>query len=271
MAKGKAILLGLVLLLVVLFGGVFTAKAEELVSTTVIATANASTTVSPTNTTVLASSTASTTVKVPGAWGLWWSSLKEKVSLLFTTDPVSKGEKQIAFAEERLRVAELMAASDDPRAKEKAQKMIERANELIQKFAEKREKWEEKQDQRVEKLKEKAANHLLRREEVIKKIEVKLGPEKLKVMEELRLQGLEKGERLLNAINNEKISPEVKSRLEAIKVRIEEQAKEMRGRVELRGEVKTEVRNNEENRGERRNDRKEEIEAEVEVEVEASL
>lgn len=162
-------------------------------------------------------------------WSLFWRGVRERVSIALTLDPVKKAEKQVIFAEERVKIAEAIAEkSDDPSVQARAQKMIERASQLMEKVEAKKEKWLEKKDERAEKLLERAANQYAVREKVMEKLEAKLAPEQLEKFEALKVRAVENNQRLLNAIQNPNISEETKAHLEEIKARVEDHAADVK-------------------------------------------
>ena len=164
-------------------------------------------------------------VSVPSGLGLWWRTFRERVSLTLTFDPLEKAEKQLLFAEERMKIAEkIMVESANPRAQEIAQKVIERAQEMMVKVEERKDKWMEKDNERSEKLLKNVATHQIRREKIMETIEEKIPDEKKEKFEELHSKMLENGERLLNAISNENISDTVREYLQNVKDRIEAHA-----------------------------------------------
>jgi len=80
--------------------------------------------------------------KAPSSFGLFWLGLKERVSIALTLDPVKKAEKQVEFAEQRMKIAEKIAEkTDDPEVQAKVQKMVDRAQELLAKVEEKKDKF----------------------------------------------------------------------------------------------------------------------------------
>lgn len=184
-------------------------------------------TVAPSASEVVASTE---TVKIPGTWGLFWRNIRERISLAVTFDPVKKAEKMMTFAEERLRLAEKMTekAGDDQALQERATQMMEKADEFMQKIEEKKEAMLQKVDERTQKILERAGEHTLRREELIGKLEARLAPENLEKLQEMRQAGLENSQRLLNAINNENISEEVRNHLEEVKQRIDDHLLEVK-------------------------------------------
>ena len=86
--------------------------------------------------------------KMPTTWGLWWTSVKEKVSEVVTLDPVRKAEKQLQFAEQRMKYAEYIAENTtDPKKQAWAEKMVEKANKFMEKVEAKKENWAVKKRQ----------------------------------------------------------------------------------------------------------------------------
>ncbi|OGH88212.1 MAG: hypothetical protein A3J93_00530 [Candidatus Magasanikbacteria bacterium RIFOXYC2_FULL_42_28] len=166
--------------------------------------------------------------KVPSAFGLWWRGVRENVSVALTFDPVKKAEKRLVFAVEREKLAEYIANNaTDEKVKAKATQMLEKAQEQMAKVAELKEKFANKTDERATRLMKNLATHELRREKVMERLEEKL-PEAREKLDELREKGLEAGGRLLNAINNENLPPEVKEHLEAVKIRVEATAESVK-------------------------------------------
>lgn len=64
------------------------------------ATDETPTTTSPTTT------TAAESKDIPSSWGFFWRDIQERISLALTLNPVKKADKQVTFAEERLKLAE---------------------------------------------------------------------------------------------------------------------------------------------------------------------
>ncbi|MBU1613328.1 hypothetical protein KKC87_02775 [Patescibacteria group bacterium] len=157
-------------------------------------------------------------VKVPDAWGLFWRGVRERVSLAVTWNPVKKTEKLMTFAEERVKLAEVMAekAGDNLELQNRATKMLEKSDEFMKRVVERRDQILQKDDERLQKIMERAEKQVLHREEVIGKIEARLDPQRIEKLQELRQEGLESSRRLFNAIGNDNISAETKAHLEEI-------------------------------------------------------
>lgn len=179
-----------------------------------------------------------------GGFSLWWRGLVEDVSLAFTFNPVTKAEKRITFAEERLSMAEAMLdkAGDDPALQEKAQEMIERAQGFMNKVEEKKDKWIEKEGELRDRLMNNVGAHLLRREEMMNRIQENLPEDAADQFEALQEQGQAAATRLMNALENDDIPERVREHLSDVKDRIEmhaEMLREMRNeRLELRDRIR---------------------------------
>jgi hypothetical protein len=176
--------------------------------------------------------------KPPGRFGMFFRNIREQVSLVTTFDPVKKAEKHVKFAEERMQIAEKIAAnSDDPKQQERAQEVIERASKFLEKVEEKKDAWLEKKDERAGKLLKNIANHQVRREKVLDKIEQHLPEDMLEEFQERRGEVLEKNDRLLQALQNENVPEEVREHLKMVKDRIEEHTQEIKKFVEQNKEL----------------------------------
>ncbi|MBI5222668.1 MAG: hypothetical protein HY980_04220 [Candidatus Magasanikbacteria bacterium] len=167
--------------------------------------------------------------EVPSAFGLWWKGVKEKVSIGLTFNPVKKAEKQLQFAEERMRLAELMAQkAEDQKTQARIHRVIGQAQEMMEKVEARRDRLLQQNDERARRLLRNVATHQVRREVVMDKIEEKLPDEAVEKWEELRERAASQERRLLNAISNENVPAEVREHLEAVKNRIEAHAEEVR-------------------------------------------
>ncbi len=125
--------------------------------------------------------------KIPSAFGFWWRNVKETVSLAVTRDEVKKAEKHIRFAEGRARLAAyIVENSDDEKMQERAQHMLEKADEYIQKVEEKKSKMLEKADERSERVLQNLLKHQVNKERVFDKVEDRLSPERLEKFQEFR-------------------------------------------------------------------------------------
>jgi len=150
--------------------------------------------------------------EIPNAWNLFWRNVKEKVSLTFTFNENKKSEKLLQYAEERAKIAELIAeASDNPEMQEKATAILDKAAQYMEKIMEKKEAYLERTDEQSAKLLENIAKHELNKERVLEKIEDKVPIEKLEQFQAFR-QGIEqKTEKFFGDIkDNDIISDELK-------------------------------------------------------------
>jgi len=161
---------------------------------------------------------------IPSGFGFWWLNLREKVSLGLTFNSVKKAEKQLRFAEERMKLAEYMIQnSTDEKVQEKAQQMIERAEEYIKKIEEKKSDLVFNSDQKAKTLLDNVAKHYLNKERVLEMIEDKIPPEKLEQFQQLRQTIGEKRETFLEYLENSPNAPqEVKDKVLEISQKIED-------------------------------------------------
>ncbi|MBI1866470.1 MAG: hypothetical protein HY005_00200 [Candidatus Staskawiczbacteria bacterium] len=152
---------------------------------------------------------------MPSSFGFWWRNIKEWTSLALTIDPVKKSEKQLKFAEERARLANyIIQNSADPKIQEKAQQMMEKANEYMKKIEDRKDDLISRADEKSQKLLRNLAKHHLNKERILEKIEDKLPPEKIEEFQELRREIEEKSENFLdNLKNNPNITQELKDRV----------------------------------------------------------
>lgn len=177
-------------------------------------------------------------VKAPSRFGLLLRGVKERVSLMTTFDPVKKAEKHLQFAEERMQLAQTIAASSDsPQAQQKAADMVERANLYIEKIADKKQEWLEKKDERTQKLIKNIATHQMRREEVFTRLEQQLPEQVLQKMEARREQVLEKNKRLLEEIPEADIPEMVREHVKEARDRMSIHAEEVKLFKEKHGDL----------------------------------
>lgn len=183
--------------------------------------------------------------KIPSNFGLWWRSVRETLTLALTWDEMSKAEKALKFAEERMRIAKLIAEQnpDDEKAQEKAQEMIEKAERFMEKVEAKKDKWsKDKSQEEIDGLVADIATHQSNTDVVLDELEKKLPKEKAEALSELREKRSEASQRLLNAIENENLSAETKAHLEEVKARIEDHLEEVKGYNEQRKALQEQVR-----------------------------
>lgn len=156
---------------------------------------------------------------IPSGFGYWWRNLKEDISIGLTFNPVKKATIQLKFAEERMKLAEYMTQnSTDPKVQEKAQQMIEKANEYMQKIEEKRDEFAQSADPSVKPLLKDVLKHNLNTIRVFEKIEDMLPPEKLEQFQQTRarIEGFQTNF-LEKLKENPNVSKEVKDRaIEAV-------------------------------------------------------
>jgi len=176
--------------------------------------------------------------EVPSAIGLWWRGVKENISLAFTFDPVAKAEKTLKYAEERMKLAEVIAEnSEDEKGQERVQAMVERAQELFEKVGTNQEQWQEQEQERVSRLWRNITIHQTNREEALDNIEENASGENLDRIREMRAQGLEDSQRLMNAVQNENVPEDVRGQLETTRMRIQEHVEEVQEYNEERHEI----------------------------------
>jgi len=161
----------------------------------------------------------------PSRFSLFFRNIGESISLGITRDPIKKAEKQQKFA---LRAEKLSEFLFENGKIEQAEKALEKSNKFIEKIEERKEKWINSKDERAEKLLKNVASHQLHRENFLDKIEDKIPEEKLEQFQQRREIIIQKNQRLLNAINNENISEEVREHLQKVKDRIEAHAVDLR-------------------------------------------
>jgi len=184
--------------------------------------------------------------KIPSNFGLWWRSVREMLTLALTWDEMSKAEKALKFAEERMRIAKMIAEQNpnDEKAQEKAQKMIEKAQKFMERVEAKKDKWSKnKSQEEIDRLVADIATHHSNSEVILDEMEKKLPEDKAEALRELREKRAEASQRLLNAIENGNISAETKAHLEEVKARIEEHLEEVRQYNEQRQTLQEQVRN----------------------------
>jgi hypothetical protein len=192
--------------------------------------------------------------EAPSRFGLFWRGVRERVALTFTFDEVKKAERRIKYAEERQLIAEkILEVADDPKAQERAQKVLNKASQMIEKVEEKKEKFLDGVDERKARLLKNIAAHEVRREHVFDRIEEKLHDrlaehpefeEKFEKFQELREHSLERGRGLLEAVQN--VPDQVKEHIERVKARIDQKADEHRQFLESRRELLLEVKSGDE-------------------------
>lgn len=163
-----------------------------------------------------------TTTSVPSGFGLFLQGLKEDLSVLFTFNGVAKAEKRIAFAQKRIEQANLILSnSPDAAEQEKAQKIIEKANQMIKKAQAKKEFFEDKTDEKKAKILENLAKLELNSQRVLDKMEDKSDPEQLMKIEEMKVKIDERQAKFFeNFMNNPNVPDDVKAKMAELKTEI---------------------------------------------------
>lgn len=174
---------------------------------------------------------------VPTNFGLWWRGLRERISLALTLDPVKKAAKSLKFAEERVKLADYIADnSTDPKTQEKAQQVLEKANEYVKKVEERQNDLLKSTSDKVKTLISDLTSHYANKERVLEKLEDKLPPEKLGQFQEFRGQVEANQGKIMEAlISNAKLPAEVKQKIEQVKNNIQTK---LENRQEIRLEQK---------------------------------
>lgn len=174
---------------------------------------------------------------VPSSFGFWWRNWRERASVALTLDPVKKAEKRLVFAEERMKLAEYIAQnSTDPKVQEKAQQMLAKADEYIQKIEDKKDDLVNSTDQRAKVLLRNVARHQVNQTLVLDKLEDKLPPEKLEQFQQFREKVEVRQENFLQNIqDNPNVPQEVKDKVSEVAARVEARVQE---RQEFRVEQK---------------------------------
>lgn len=225
-----------------LLAGNALAQTENVAETTAQSSETAITTAEPTVTSVSIDTEAQNSLptpeepqtKIPGSWGLFWLGLRERVSVTLTLDPVKKAEKLVDFANQRMNIAEAVSekAKDNPALQDQAEKMMGRANKLMQRVTERKDSLLKKNDEKAQKLLEKAGDQIIYRERVLNKLEEKFDNNRLEKIKALREEAKVDGEKLLNAVGTENMPADAKAHLEEVRKKIEEQREEVKQFVE---------------------------------------
>lgn len=159
--------------------------------------------------------------KMPSRWGLWWRGIKERVSVISTFDPVKKAEKQLKFAEERMRMADYIAANaTDDKKKAWAEKMVEKSNTYMEKVEKSKEKWSNNPNAAKQRLFRNIATFEARKDRFMDKIEKKIPEEKMDKFQELRNNSAERGQRVMKALENKNVPLETKQRLRTVREKV---------------------------------------------------
>jgi len=149
--------------------------------------------------------------------GMFLRDWRERIELILTFDPLKKADKLIAFAEERMAIAELMLDSDNESIQARAEKMMDQAQKLMEVFEEQKKQWEN--DERIVRN---AAAFQIRNEHRLDRIEASLSEENLEAFQEKREEFIAHSKRMLQAINDSGVSERVRGHLQSVKDQIEE-------------------------------------------------
>lgn len=180
---------------------------------------------------------------MPTQWGLWWRGAKERLTIWTTINPVKKAEKQLQFAEERMRYAEYISANaTDPKRQAWAEKMVDKANKFMEKVEATKEKWQNNPEAQKRELLRNLATHQVRKEKILDKIEEKLPADKLEAIQKLRVKSIENGQRLINAISNTNIPTSTREHLQAVKNRVEDHLKDVREFQKQKQDLKEKIK-----------------------------
>ncbi|MDP2709406.1 MAG: DUF5667 domain-containing protein [bacterium] len=174
---------------------------------------------------------------LPSNFGLWWRGWRERVSLALTFDSVKKSEKALLFAEERVRLADYITQNaDDPKIQEKAQQMLAKANQYMEKIQERQSDLINNGGERAKILLGNLAAHYANQERVMEKLEDKLPPEKLEQFQSSRRSAEARTEAFLSRLaEHQNVPAEVKEKIIRTKERVGEKLK---AREEFRTEQK---------------------------------
>ena len=166
--------------------------------------------------------------KMPSRFSLWWKGVKETASIVTTIDPVSKAEKRIKFAEERMRLADFIAenATDDKR-KAWAERMVEKSGKHIEKLEATRTKWENHPNAAKRKLLKNVATYQVRKDKFLDRIEERMPEKRKDAFEKLREKSSERGKRVMKALDNKNVPDDVKKHIRAVKTRVEAKHEEI--------------------------------------------
>ena len=163
--------------------------------------------------------------EAPSSLGLWWTSVKENFVMAFTFNSHKRVEKALAFAEQRMVIAETFAQNAETEEEQaRAEQMIEKAESFVKKADEQKLKVEEKIRERlgerkiqIEERKEKIQEYKNKKEELIEKIK----------------EGNESAQEELQNLNQER-KEEVQVKREEIKqIKVETQAQAQERREEM--------------------------------------
>lgn len=179
-------------------------------------------------------------VEIPSGFGLLWQDVRERVSLMFTFDPVDKAEKRIMYAERRMEMAQQLVANESEALQQRGQHMIERAEQYMARVEQKKETWVQKAEERTERIAQRIGDYQEHREYVMDILENTAPEDRAEAIQALREEFSAQGTRLLNALDNENIPEQVREHLTEVKERIETHAQEVQVHRERVQELKKE-------------------------------
>lgn len=169
--------------------------------------------------------------KAPTPFGQFWRSIKETIQLALAFDPNKKAELSMKFADEHMLFAQKALESKDANIKERAQKELERAKKLMEKAQANQEKALENPNKDTERLLKNRAAQVKKHEELLDQLETQTEAADHDSLIEFRAKINEQNSRLENAISNEKIPEDVRTKLEALKTTIEAHVTEIKEHV----------------------------------------
>jgi len=170
---------------------------------------------------------------VPSEFGLFIRSIRERLALALTFNNNLKAERAIKYAEERLLIAEKMyEKSDGEKLRLRARRMLEIANNMMDESENKEDVALENPNEETERLLRNRAKQLERHRLIMDRLEEKATDKTKDEILELREEMALRARRLENAIQNEKISEEIRDHLQDVKDRIEAHALEIRKHIE---------------------------------------
>ncbi|MBU0577205.1 hypothetical protein KJ742_05465 [Patescibacteria group bacterium] len=147
-------------------------------------------------------------------FGLWWSGVKETVGLTFTFGAEKKAQKRLQYAEENLQMAAGLAGSDDPETQDKIEKLVGRAQKHMNKIENTQDKWFDENSEGSQELVGNIVRHNLNRELVMDGLEETAPEGRRERVREMRQDGREGGERLMNGLADENVPEDVRGYLQ---------------------------------------------------------
>lgn len=134
----------------------------------------------------------------------FFSSARERVSILFTFDTLEKAKKQLTYIEARLQKAEALAEeAKDGASRQKAERAIAEAEDMLYKLSASKEKWEGKAQEETAKISERISSYTERRERILSTMASFLSDEELKKFSAFREQMTERAKKVLKDVKPE--------------------------------------------------------------------